>query len=111
VGPWGTFLRIAVASLALPLALVVARAPHGPLWAAGAAGAVTGLFGSAVETTLGPTLAGGLRWLLWSLLTALALWSVTLLWPTWPVSAWTPPVAGALTGLAEAALPADWLRT
>jgi hypothetical protein len=110
LGPLGTFLRIVVAAAAVPLTMVIAGAPPGPLWAAAGAGAVAGVFGAAVESTLGPELHLALHGLLWFGLTAMTVWSVGLLWHGWPVSHWTPVWAGAVTAVVESLLPADWIR-
>jgi hypothetical protein len=110
MGPWGTFIRIVLASMAVTATLAVAGRAPGLVWLGAPAGAVAGLFGAAVESTLGPTLHLGLRWLLWALLTALTVYSVSLLWPHWAVSPWAPLWAGMVTGLVEVWLPTDWLR-
>ena len=110
MGPWGTLFRIALATLAVPLTLVAAGAPDGPWWIAAGGGAVVGVLGSAVETTLGASLTWPVRWLLWFGVTGVAVYSMGILWGRWPVTPWAPVYAGALTAVVELVLPADWLR-
>ena len=110
MGPWGTLLRIALAALVVPLTLMMLRAGYGPWWPAAGAGAVAGLFGSAVETTVGPTFGLWPRWFTWFGVTALTIYGAALLWGPWPVTLWGPVYAGGFTALVEWVLPPDWLR-
>jgi hypothetical protein len=93
------------------LTLWVFRAGPGPWGAAAGGGAVAGLFGSAVEGTIGPALGWWPRALMWFGITALTVYAAGLLWGPWPITAWGPLYAGGFTALAEAVLPPDWLRS
>lgn len=116
MGPLGVFLRIAIATLVAPAALVAfMRGPidpaHPAVWGAVAAGAVVGLFGAAVESTEGVRFSGVSRFLWWSVLSVFTIWIVSVALPGFGFSLYPVLFAGGAVGLVQWAVPPAVIRS